>query len=435
MARSVLLSGLLAGFVSVRAQNFQGFDDVELMPIARSDMTATAVAEHGQDDRGPRVYLIGGCVADQQCPPDDFCFCPDVTARVIYYVPREDRYEVGVMDAPRSRYRHAAALSNNKIYLFGGRTAEDAIVTPVDVFDIATGQWSTPCDWPVGMASSDLTAFEQDGRIFVVGGYDESYGLVSDLYEFLPDSCSFVPRAAMPTARGDISAETVQLCADETSIRHFVIGGFAMDFCAPEAVVESYSVAEDRWYTHGELIIARGDKAVGHIQNQLFAIGGETKDNPDDCLVLPVDDVERFVPSEAPEYTGEWVFEDPVPQNRFRFVAASVEEKIFLFGGQTNFVESLPGSGLPGYPISNTTMLYTPKTFRDSDDLGDGEIAGGDSEAYRIVIAAVVVACAIVLAILTYLAARKYRGYQQFEKKETKKTWTKEAAKVDTTEA
>jgi len=80
---------------------------------------------------------------------------------------------------------------------------------------------------------------------------------------------------------------------------HYVVGGFGSHTCDPVKTVESYDVAGDKWVTRTDLQIGRGDLALGVINDHMFAIAGETKDNT--CVnggasgtSVPVDDVERF---------------------------------------------------------------------------------------------------------------------------------------------
>merc|ERR1719272_2677262 len=70
------------------------------------------------------MYLVGGCSQDQVCynPASHFdCYCGGITNKTQFYTPVLDRFETFPADAPRARYRHAAAIADGTIYLFGGR--------------------------------------------------------------------------------------------------------------------------------------------------------------------------------------------------------------------------------------------------------------------------------------------------------------------------
>eukprot|EP00439_Symbiodinium_sp_Y106_P033019 s632_g3.t4 len=94
--------------------------------------------------------------------------CTGISKATEKYTPATDSYE-NLAEAPRSRYRHAAAAVGGRIYLFGGCAIDDSIITDIDVLD-TTGRWSTAGSWP--NATSDLSAFAHDGKIYVLGGYN-----------------------------------------------------------------------------------------------------------------------------------------------------------------------------------------------------------------------------------------------------------------------
>ena len=69
------------------------------------------------------------------------------------------------LDAPRPRYRHAAARDPaGNVYLVGGRDAEDEIVGEVDMFNGTTAKWQT-MDFKV--FRSDLGAAFSKGSLIV----------------------------------------------------------------------------------------------------------------------------------------------------------------------------------------------------------------------------------------------------------------------------
>jgi len=374
---------------------FEAFSDVHVMPIARSDMTATAVPSTiFSDNYGPRVFLVGGCTSDQLCPADaDYCYCQAVTSECDYYVSGGDYYK-GCADAPNARYRHSAVHVQNKLVLLGGRDAEDNTVTAVDVFDLETGEWSTPCSW--SDAPSDAGAFVENDQVFVVGGYAADYTTLSSLVTLNITTCATESRAPMPAGtRGDVQVLS-------HSEEHYVAGGFGNDdWCNALATVESYNVATDVWTSHPDMAKARSDSAMGALMGELFVIGGETLVN---CSrSIPVDDVERLYVDNNNQ--GVWKEEESIPADRFRFVAASVNNAIYLFGGQGEFDPSIPG-----YPVHDTTMLYVPRTIRELRALESG-LTGAESVAIGFIVF-VVVAGLVVLGCLIY-AAKKFKGYKK----------------------
>eukprot|EP00457_Paulinella_chromatophora_P009684 gb/GEZN01009755.1/.p1 GENE.gb/GEZN01009755.1/~~gb/GEZN01009755.1/.p1 ORF type:complete len:381 (+),score=15.83 gb/GEZN01009755.1/:65-1207(+) len=353
----VALSSIVLLFLSASVRSvFQGFKDVHTMPIGRSDQTVTIVNVSGVI----RMYANGGCIQDQLCKDssDYFsCYCPRLTKKCNYYMPKTNEYVTNVADAPRERYRHASAAISGKIYLLGGRDVNDTVVTAIDAYEIATDKWTTPCTWE--NATSDLAAFADGNDIYVVGGYAQDYLAMASAFHFDPNDCSFTPKGSMASGRGDISS----ISLSNTRLQ-YVVGGFANDpnDCNALNKVESFNPVTGLWTSHSPLTKGRADCAIGELGVQMLVIAGETVSVG--CnRSIPVTNVERFIKG-ANETTspGSWIVETSIPDSRFRFVAGSYGNTIFLFGGQGRWTENLNGSGMGGFPIIRTVTTYVSET-------------------------------------------------------------------------
>lgn len=397
---------------------YRGFNDIVKMPHARSDMTATSFSGSLFEDHKSRVYVVGGCVVNQYCPLNDWCFCPEISEKCDIFIPDANTWE-SCPDAPRQRSRHVAVNSGGKLYVLGGRDVNDILIQEIDVFDPVSSVWVTLSKSWIH-ASSDLGVFTDEesinGHVYLVGGYDVNYAPLSTLYKFTPSELLLESLSPMRYERGDLGAISVPVSVEKgnKAYNNYVIGGFAQDICEPLATVEKYDIATDRWTTVAPLSQARADMALSFIDNHVFVIGGETKQintcnsstyNPG--ISTPVNDVERL---DANNDVSAWHFEEDIPSDRFRFVGVSGqnEDVIYLFGGQStvrSVDDSLPDSD-SYYPILNITMLYVPKSIADANEkeLNDGEITG-------IVLAAIVFVGAVVAGVITYIGYRRYRGY------------------------
>ena len=100
---------------------------------------------------------------------------------------------------PRQRYRHAAVVSGEKIYLFGGRDVNDAIIAEVDVLDTSTGTFETLSSWTE--AKSDVGAFvSADGtKMYVAGGYDATYTSFKTVDMFEPATDTWTLSSSSPS--------------------------------------------------------------------------------------------------------------------------------------------------------------------------------------------------------------------------------------------
>ena len=79
----------------------------------------------------------------------------------------------------------------------------------------------------------------------------------------------------MNIPRGDIRTVTI----DPSHLTHYAIGGFiSTDFCHASSVVEIYDIVENKWILETNLTYPRGAPSLGALNDQIFAIGGETKD-------------------------------------------------------------------------------------------------------------------------------------------------------------
>jgi hypothetical protein len=390
---------------------YRGFNDIAPMPIAVSDMTATIIEKtEFQDQLGPRVYVIGGCSGNQLCPPGEFCYCTEVTNTCNIFFIETQSWKSCPSLPLIARCRHSATYFQGKIYLFGGRDVADAVVQEVEIFDVASGAWLESLNWK--NATSDGGAFTDETSIYLIGGYDANYAPLATLTQFTPSSTIWnTDLPPMSYARGDIGVIAVPKEKNHPTAGsyYFVIGGFADNICVPLSVVETFDPLTKLWTTHTSLHHPRADLALGVLQGLLFAIAGETKD-PLTCnstsyipgVSIPVKDVERLEKIDD----LSWNYEEDIPDNRFRFVAASYKDAIYLFGGQGDLIQPSSSSidTTPYYPVQNTTMLYVPKSIADQQKLNDGEIAG-------IVIGCVGFLILLVFLALIYLVYRKYHGY------------------------
>jgi hypothetical protein len=108
-------------------------------------------------------------------------------------------------DAPRARDHFHAAVYGDKLYVAGGRLSGGAggtfapLIPEVDVYDFATGTWSTLAnDLPTPRAAASVALF--GGEILVIGG--EGNGIAYDTVEALdPLTETWSTRASLNHAR------------------------------------------------------------------------------------------------------------------------------------------------------------------------------------------------------------------------------------------
>lgn len=403
--------------------DFLGFHTVATMPYNCSDMTATTFEMDYGDSDGSRIYLVGGCIADQICEitdPDSgaiFCYCPEITNQCIYFTPDTEEWHTDCSSAPTDRYRHMAVKIDQYLWLLGGRTVEDDLITSVERYDTTTDTWTTPFNWTE--AVSDAAAFAaNDGIIYVVGGYDAAYNTLSQLIAI--DSSNGAVDNSLPSmflGRGDLAVIQFQ------GNNFWVVGGWNAEtsngFCDPSTDVEVFNTDSLTWRNASDLENGRGDLVLGIMDDGIFAVGGETKNqsSPECSYSIPVKIVERHL-----DDNGYWNDEEDIPSNIFRFSGASYNSTgdnseyltaIYLFGGQGSYNEVNKT-----FPLLGSTIKYIPTSTGSSkksssssgnDDLSAGGIAG-------ITIAVViVVACIIAIIVVAVLIYWRKRHYTQLD--------------------
>lgn len=313
------------------------------MAVERSDMSATTI--NGE------IYLIGGCVGDQEWTPSNggMYACTAVAKMAEKYNPETDTF-VTLADAPRVRYRHAAAALGSQLYLFGGRDVYDALVSHVDVLDTSTGTWSTLSSL-MPNPTSDLAAISFGSRIYTFGGYDAAYTAMERTQVFdptEPGTGAWSSGGMLVQGRGDHAAALVGTSA-------FVLGGFhhGNDFEYPIDHMESLNLSNSTgvWTPHSEMLQRRGDKAVAVLNGLIHVVGGETKNSIGHSV--PLIDVEVYDHS-----TDTWYEGGSIATNRFRFSAAAVENSIYIFGGQ-GFLQGSYGEAGSKYPVLADVEEYT----------------------------------------------------------------------------
>lgn len=254
---------------------------------------------------------------------------------------------------PRTRNRHASAVINNHVCVFGGRDETDTLIPEVDCYNPDTNEWSTPTSLPNERQSSDFAAFEKDGKVYLIGGYDPFYTALDqvtivDMNDF--DSITYSDGSPLVSARGDIDVALVDGAV-------YVSGGFTHEnmWAAPKNSVERFNMATEKWADIDALNQERGDKQLVASHGKVYAIGGETKvdvTGPTPVEELPelgarsevLDSVEVLDPNEDVHGgMAEWRSLAGMPTKLFRFAASEwdVEEEddgyIFVFGGQVGY--------------------------------------------------------------------------------------------------
>jgi N-acetylneuraminic acid mutarotase len=235
--------------------------DLPPLPAPRSTHDAVVV--------GDKIYVVGGwsMMGGDSSGAE---FCEDA---LVYDLAKPDARWEPIPEPPFRRRALAVAENGGKLYVLGGLTEESSIAKSVDVFDIASGTWSSGPELPggklVGFAPS---AFGVEGRLYVSGhdGLVHRLNAKGDGWEVAGKLV--VPRLThrlLPGINGDLLA---------------VGGTFAN---VPSRVVESVPLEGSAepgpriltWSTPSTTL-ARQGQAVALIRSKLVAVGGNRTTKP-----------------------------------------------------------------------------------------------------------------------------------------------------------
>lgn len=137
-----------------------------------------------------RFYVVGGSPSDGGGAQNT----------LFLYDPQLDSWSEAA-PMPTARYGPGVVASQGKIFVFGGNAGVGLSV--VEVYDPLTNTWSTREDMTINRWFDFNSVLEKDGKIYLVGGCTEDWGCTMlsrvDVYDVATDNWSALPD--LPSAR------------------------------------------------------------------------------------------------------------------------------------------------------------------------------------------------------------------------------------------
>ena len=232
---------------------------------------------------------------------------------------------------PVARYRHAAAVLNGEVFIFGGKIdyANDTTTRRVDVLNLETFEWRRIADMPESRSDLNAIANVEGNEIFLLGGYADDYSSVLPLIKYSVASDAYSSGLSpLPTGRGDAAGALI-------GDRIHLVGGFSLEngFTSALTTHEAYAISSDSWTTLAPLRLGRGDASAVVIENQLWVLGGEAKG--EQGRSIPLSDVDVFDTA-----LNDWFRFLPLRRGFFRAAVALANDTLFAFGGHIDSVET-----------------------------------------------------------------------------------------------
>ena len=238
------------GGLKGRVQRFHTADhrleDLEIQVLPRR--------YHGAVAHEGRLFILGGVVPDRAVgdvrlmETDKLEIVDLVTGEVLHGAP-----------LPHTRIQAATVLYDDKIYVIGGQRQGGAYhpIGSVDIYDIATNQWSEGAPLPTARACD---AVVHAGKIYAVGGFNgfalrriDVYDPASDQWEKAPDA-----PVALSAHRCCMVGDKLYTLGDYTQLN----------------LVLSYDFETGQWSRLESNFLGRRHHAVAVEGQQVYIFGG-----------------------------------------------------------------------------------------------------------------------------------------------------------------
>jgi N-acetylneuraminic acid mutarotase len=217
---------------------------------------------------------------------------------------------------PTLRTEVTATIIGDNIYVIGGFDKSGKVLDTIEVYNMKNDSWKAVAPLPQPLHHTAATTF--NGSLYVVGGYTNNNWLPSaKLFIYYPKNDIWTEGSPMPTARGALTAVFI----DEIL---YALGGEGENGIMD--INEAYNSKTKNWISKSPMPTARHHAASVVVDEDVYVIGGRIEG------ILPITNVnvmEMYDPT-----IDKWIILDPMPSERSGISAASVNNTIYVFGGE-----------------------------------------------------------------------------------------------------
>jgi N-acetylneuraminic acid mutarotase len=220
--------------------------------------------------------------------------------------------------------------------------------------DVAENTWTTKA--PMNQARNNLGMAVVNGKIYAIGGLNESQSFLGTNEMYDPETDKWVSKTPMPTPRSQFAISVYQN-------KIYVTGGLLKEPFVDRVRVsdanEVYDPSTDTWETKASMPTPRSGLSASVVKGKIYLLGGGQE------FPYP-----NWGPSSINEVydpeTDTWATKTSMPQRVFLAASVVVNEKIHVLGGQFEFLGGGYGDFHQVYDPENdtwTTATPVPEGF------------------------------------------------------------------------
>jgi N-acetylneuraminic acid mutarotase len=197
------------------------------------------------------------------------------------YDPESDSFETLAAD-PTAALWSFGDVVNGTLYVFGGSSTGEDLLTTARALDLTTNTWSSKAPLPAGIIQATATAI--GSKIYICGGYDNSAdnGVHEELLIYDTTTNTYSTGAAMPKPVYAAAAVAYNGKVVVYGGRHLYNQGGTIYYSTP-AIIQVYDPASNTWSIGNSLYYREGHGAA-LIGNKLYAVGGSDPTFPENRL-------------------------------------------------------------------------------------------------------------------------------------------------------
>ena len=215
-----------------------------------------------------------------------------------------------------ARQETGVAALGGRIYVLGGFTESFDIVPRVEAYDPATDEWSESAPLPIPVHHANTAVVGE--RLYVLGALiTGAFTAIGNSYVYDPATNSWTQLTSMPlgTERGASGTAVI-------GTKIYVAGGFRRN--ASVADFSAYDTAKDSWEVLPGLDEPRDHLIAAAAGEKFYAVGGRRNGSLRG-------NVDEFDPA-----TGKWTAKAPMLTARAGTAGALVGNRILVAGGEGN---------------------------------------------------------------------------------------------------